>query len=252
MELFHYWVMSASAVTVLFAMLSLLVAFKVMRVNTSHSTSIIYASSCYSDSIDGGQSIRLEVRVKNLGLPIQKPRLALVFNAPDGWGTFSSEFSHVNRDGKKQSDPISVFERGDIATFMLFYNIDDANKHANIHQRFWGKFVSATKHRAHIVIEQNGVVISKASPKKTDLFRKKWNLLVYKFERLTEREVTTPYGTPGIVYPFALPRFEAILSSAINAYACMVKDRLVQPSSDNSAPSEEQSMVGSAHLPGGK
>lgn len=221
--IFHYWIISASTLALLVGVGSLLVAFKVMRVNTTHSVSLVSISHSYRHSVCDGKSMRLLIQLKCLGLPIREPEVLLQSHNPDGWGSAADVLERCNSTGDILAVHSRELHRGDIAHYVLVYPAEFDDNQLQFARRFWDSFENTKKHKTKLLVMQDGVQLECIGPRWFDFLIEKWNWFAIKLETKTMKSVTTPGGGPGIVNRISLPKSRKLFNWEVVNFAKMVQ-----------------------------
>ncbi len=221
MTAFHYWVMTAGAISSFAGVASLFIAFRVMRVNTRHLCRLHDVSASFSGHVKYGQQIMFVVRLKCVGLPLQSPKVCLRFRSSDNWGSKSYKLTTYDYEVE---EPVSAtaMERGSMGTFAIvlpydFSSLESGAKH------IISDFNDPARQNARIeVFSDEYLVQTIRADQWYEWFKKRWNHLAFRVNSRFDKHVKTPEGNPRVVPGRILPAFKFCLRFHLESFARMV------------------------------
>jgi hypothetical protein len=183
------------------ALCALLVAYTNFRRGNTAIMKLVEltASSGESDRINNGERyFKLEVRFKNLGIPLRNPSVSVNGNA-GGW--LNLQLARYRGDERVESDHDTALEKGMVATYALFsFTMDDTSK------RMISSLIEPDARDLCISVYSDGFLVRRFFLK--DLpwlkwLRGRWNRLSFlvntEFERVIMYQGRSLHHTPTIL-----------------------------------------------------
>lgn len=222
MTLFHYWVMTAGAISSLAGMIGILIAFRVMRVNTRHVIRVHDVRSSMSEGIRHGLRIEFMIQLKCVGLPVPSPKVLLQFQSSDGWGSKSYALSPFDHKLEQRTERRPL-ERGAIGTYAIALPYDFASPDT-MKWTLISDFRDPRRQNACIEVYSEEFLVQTIGIRWYEGLKEWWENLAYRINRRFDKHTTAPSGAPGLIPGRVVPVFRYRFRFALDELARMIAE----------------------------